>query len=137
LMEDGPARHLGHELIAFGNARMTGIFKPDHEPPVLTFDYDVLAFSEAPEASAAPNHYRLPEPATYRFIHTNDQARTVAHYLGIYGTSLAGLSRILAKVYVRKLFRQPMKLDGTAAELANRRDMRFGQAALTGLSQFS
>jgi len=46
------------------------------------------------------------------------------------------LSRILSKVYVRKLFRELRDVTGSRAARQSPKDLRFGQAALTGLNEF-
>ncbi|MBL8700144.1 MAG: B12-binding domain-containing radical SAM protein [Alphaproteobacteria bacterium] len=132
---DADTRRLGDELITYGQARMTGIFQHDDRTVEHSFTFDVVAFSDRPKAQDV-DAYRLPTPLTYRFVHTPEQLQTVQNYTSIYGTSLAGLSRILAKVYVRKLFRTPVDVTGSASLEVSQKDLRFGQAALTGLSQF-
>jgi hypothetical protein len=130
------ARELGHELVTYGHARMTGLFgNGGNEQPVHAFNYDVVAFADR-AGSNDHSSYRLDTPVAYRFVHTNEQMQTIKNYTAIYGTSLAGLSRILAKVYVRKLFRQPIDVTGSTSVAASQRDLRFGQAALTGLNEF-
>jgi radical SAM superfamily enzyme YgiQ (UPF0313 family) len=129
------ARELGDELIAYGHARLSGLFEMTATEPQLTFNYDVVAFSDRP-ASTEPGDYRMCGPIVYRFVHSAEQAQTINRYLTVYGNSVVGLSRILSKVYVRKLFRQPIDVTGSTTASISNRDIRFGQAALTGLNEF-
>lgn len=129
------ARILGAELVTYGHARMKGLFESGGEDPEHTFRFDVIAFYDRPE-STNPGAYRLRTPTRYRFVHTVEQTELLARYTTTYGKSVAGLSRILAKVYVRNLFRQPMDITSALTAAPNKRDMRFGQAALTGLNEF-
>lgn len=129
------AHELGHELITYGHARLTGLFSDAERDPEHVFHFDVVAFSDKP-VSSEPADYRLEIPILYRFIHTEEQARAIKRYTNIYGTSVAGLSRILSKVYVRKLFRQPVDVAASATVALSQKDIRFGQAALTGLNEF-
>jgi len=129
------ARELGRELVTFGHARMQGLFDYTSPDPEHEFHYNVTGFSDSPESND-PLEFRLDEPIAYRFSHSEEQAKSVRNYTSIYGTSLTGLSRILSKVYVRKLFREPLHVSGSRAQLQNQKDLRFGQAALTGLNEF-
>jgi radical SAM superfamily enzyme YgiQ (UPF0313 family) len=128
-------RGLGHELISYGHARLIGLFEAMDADPQITFRYDVVAFSDQPESERVAD-YRLNAPVTYRFIRTEEQSSTIKRYISIYGASLTGLSRILSKIYVRKLFRQPINVTGSVRSNISQKDLRFGQAALTGLNEF-
>jgi hypothetical protein len=132
-LEPGLTR-LGLELIAYGNARMSGLFTDELADPVREFEFDVVRFSEEAQSSA---DYRLSSPLVLRFVRTEEQQALVARFLGIYGSTIPGLSRILSKVYVRKLFRMPIDVSASEAISLSNRDLRFGQAALTGLNEFS
>ena len=130
------AEELGAELVSYGVARLSGLFETMEFDPQASFNYDVVAFSDDQPILAGPSDYRMAAPIIYRFIHTEEQAKTIARYLNIYGTSITGLSRILSKIYVRKLFRQPIDVTGSIAANVSQKDFRFGQAALTGLNEF-
>jgi hypothetical protein len=116
---------------------MAGLFDGGEDGPDIAFNYDVVAFSDKPALACAAD-YRRTSPAVYRFVRTEEQKGTIERYTGIYGRSLTGLSRILSKIYVRKLFRQPVDVTGSVTpENLSLRDLRFGQAALTGLNEFA
>jgi radical SAM superfamily enzyme YgiQ (UPF0313 family) len=130
------AHDLGQELIAYGHARLSGLFEATQPEPEHVFFYDVVAFSDCP-AMSDPASYRLPAPIAYRFVHTSEQEQTINRYTNIYGRSLAGLSRILSKIYIRKLFRQPVDITGSMIASTSQKDLRFGQAGLTGLNEYN
>jgi radical SAM superfamily enzyme YgiQ (UPF0313 family) len=129
------AHDLGRELVTFGHARFAGLFDYTGANPAHVFQFNVMAFSDTPQG-AVPADFKLPGPVTYRFVHTNEQVKSVSNYISIYGRSLTGLSRILSKVYVRKLFREVVDVTSLHAIQPSAKDMRFGQAALTGLNEF-
>lgn len=129
------ARDLGRELVTFGYARFAGLFDYARVDPEHVFRYNVAEFLDS-EHDSDPLQFRLRNPVVYRFVHTEVQQTTVRNYTKIYGTSLAGLSRILSKVYVRKLFREIVDVTGANTLRASQQDLRFGQAALTGLNEF-
>lgn len=129
------ARALGGELVTFGLSRMQGLFDCSRPDPEHEFRYRVTAFADAPE-SDDPADFQLASPVSYRFVHTEEQVNSIRNYTAIYGTTLTGLSRILSKVYVRKLFRVPVDVSGSLPAQQSQKDLRFGQAALTGLNEF-
>jgi radical SAM superfamily enzyme YgiQ (UPF0313 family) len=130
------AFELGRELIVYAHARLVGLFEEEGTDPEHPFLYEVTAFSES-IGSPNPAFYRLETPVVYRFVHTEEQLETVRRYTRIYGKSLAGLSRILSKIYVRKLFRQPVDVTGSLTAKISPKELRFGQAALTGLNEYN
>lgn len=129
------ARGLGRELVTFGHARFAGLFDYHSAAPEHEFRFDVIGFADAAETHD-PGDYLRAAPVRYRFEHTEEQRRTVHNYVAIYGASLTGYSRILSKVYVRKLFREAVDVSGIGAFAQSQRDLRFGQAALTGLNEY-
>lgn len=129
------ARELGQEFISYGHARMVGLFEELSVDPQVAFAFDVLSFADRP-IQARPSDYRLDSPVIYRFVHTEEQRATIKRYQLIYGLSPTGLSRILSKVYMRKIFRQPVDVVGSTKLDTSQKDLRFGQAALTGLNEY-
>lgn len=129
------ARRLGRELIRYAELRMTGLFRPDVPAPVDRFEFDVHRFAEQwdPANPEPLEAYRFPAPRELRFVHTAEQGALIQRYLGVYGDTVAGLSRILAKVYIRRLFRVPEDASAGAAA----RDLHIHEAALTGLNEFA
>jgi len=54
---------------------------------------------------ADPEAYRLDAPITFLLTHDRDQRETIRGYVGQYGTTLAGLGRVLMKVPIHRIFR--------------------------------
>lgn len=81
-----------------------------HATFTATFRFDVLRFlnnqSEAPLES-----YVLPHPREMVFAHSEAQRESIRRHLNVFGTSLPGQTRMMAKVYVRKLFRAAQYVD--------------------------
>ncbi len=132
---DAATQKMGEELIDYGEARASRIFEASDLSEDREFAFDVVGFADNP-APESLGEYRLAAPVTLRFAHTPEQLALIRSYLGVYGTSLAGLSRILAKIYIRRLFRNAVDVTGEKAARVSASELRFGQAALTGLNQF-
>jgi len=92
------------DALAYHTSRIANLFDNRDEEPQVMLRHDVAAF----EAGAVPDRVeqcRLPEPASYRFVLDDSQRALIERFLNIYGGTPVGLSRILSKVYIRKLFR--------------------------------
>lgn len=133
---DPAVRELGDELVMYGHARFTNIFDIESRAPIeRSFKFDVVSFV-GDEVARDAEAYRLDTPIEYRFAHTDDQLELIADYLKIYGKTLPGLSRILTKVYIRRLYREPTAVR-SVAPLRRGDAVEHGQAALTGLNEFN
>lgn len=103
---DEDAIKLGHELIEFARLRMTDIFDNLEKDSSHTFHFDVTRFTQDVKPGSVES-YKLGNPLQYCFSLSQAQKKTVKDYLSVYGNSIMGLTRIVTKVYVRKLFRSP------------------------------
>ena len=56
------------------------------------------------------------------------------NYMKLFGNSEHGISRILSRVYIRKLFRNVVKDDNNTSE--DDASLAIGQATLSGLNEF-
>jgi radical SAM superfamily enzyme YgiQ (UPF0313 family) len=132
---DETALALGHELIRYAQLRMTDIFKPDVDAPRETFRFDVERFTDDATKAAlqGPAAYRLDTPREITFVQTREQAETIRRYVNVYGDTVAGMSRILSKIYVRRLFRISSIVEAPVAS----RELHIRDAALTGLNEFA
>ena len=126
---------LGRELIEFARLRMTDIFRDNAKVHRRVFSYDAARFGMDVRPQPVES-YRFAAPTEFVFALQAEQKQTVADFLAIYGTSLMGLSRILSKVYVRRLFRVATATDVKLVDRADK-ELLVGQAALTGLNEFS
>ena len=99
------ALDLGMELITYAEIRMTNIFKDLDRIDTASFHYAVELFeNEITQLDLAA--LKFPAPREYSFELTEDQKKLVTSYLSIYDSTPTGLSRILSKIYMRRLFRQ-------------------------------
>lgn len=128
------ALELGHELLEFARLRMSGVFVGRGGTLRGEFRYAVDRFA----LDANPDDietYLLPAPLEFTFEHTEEQNKTMENAMAVYGTSLAGLARILSKVYMRRLFRIPKRGD-VAVGLLSQRELVAGASQLSGLNEF-
>lgn len=130
------AVELANELIEFSHLRMRDIFANTGENYSAVFNYAVDTFSDDATPTAVEN-YRFETPTEYDFSHSDEQQNTIADFLSVYGNTVAGMSRILAKVYVRRLFRNSTRR-GVDLQVQNRDvDSIMHESASTGLNQFT
>src|SRR5262249_54311014 len=127
-------RQFADEIIRFNVLRMQDVFVPAPQDSAGLFHYDVARFA-ADDAPAPLAEYRLPGPALVRFQFTEEQRAPLLSYFALFGTSRTGVSRILSRVYIRRLLRQPHMVEGgTLTE--GERTLLTGQASLSGLNEF-
>lgn len=69
------------------------------------FRFDVIRFLASQGRAAPLNSYLLPAPREILFAHSAGQRDSIHRYLNVFGSSLPGQTRMMAKVYVKKLFR--------------------------------
>lgn len=69
------------------------------------FRFDVVGFTASPNGVARVEDLLLPEPREVRFSHSEAQKDAIRRHLNVFGPELTGQTRMLAKVFVRKLFR--------------------------------
>lgn len=127
---------LSNELIEYSYLRMRGIFSDRDETFTTTFNYAVDEFSD----DTPPNPietYRFDAPVVFDFAHSEEQQNTIADFLSVYGTSVAGMSRILAKVYVRRLFRNSARRGVTSHVSGHDESSILHESVSTGLNQFT
>ena len=121
------------EVVKYNLCRMSDIFV--HNPRSISqlFSYDILEFSndETPENIS---DYAYAEPRKIDFEFDHGQLDELRNYLELFGDSEHGVSRILSRVYIRKLFRS-----ARSGEIDRDREaliLSKGQAALSGLNEF-
>ena len=99
------AVQFGEELILFGKLRLSDIFRDQDKRGHGVFRYAVDSFSR----DAAPtsiDDYKLADPSRYVFRQTDRQKRFLRDFIRIYGDNETGLSRIITKVHISRLFRE-------------------------------
>jgi len=129
------AIELGEELVLFSKLRMSNIFDNLDVVHSATFSYAVDKYSNdvTPENIES---YKLNTPEEYSFELSDQQKKTILNYISVYGDTIAGLSRILTKVYMRRLFRDP-KYSSIKNNNKNSLEYILGDSQLTGLNEFS
>jgi len=119
------------DLIEAAKLRMTDIFVNHERVKERSFTYDVEKIWRE-RVILSPEEYKLPNPKVISFILTDEQKKIVHNYIGIYGSHTPGLSRILSKVYVKKLYRIPVDVKVALEE----KEILIGSARLSGLNEF-
>jgi hypothetical protein len=85
------------------------------------------------EGYAHCEDYKFAQPRKIQFFKTPEQDELIQRYVNVYGNDTVGLSRILAKVYVGGLLREPRT---TPVSQEEEKAMRFGQTKLPVLTPF-
>ena len=68
------------------------------------FHYDFVAL-ERLDFKLLPDGFNKPEGVAVSFFHTDEQKKIIEGALGVYGGDVVGISRILSKIHVSKIFR--------------------------------
>lgn len=134
-MGEGGSVDFGLELIDFAAIRMRGIFDLDSPEIDRVFHYDVDRFASDLEVAPLESYARR-EPLELVFEQTDAQRAQVRSFLELYGADPIGLSRILAKIYVRRLFREVRRAESKGETLLSARDQAIGDGTLSGLNEF-
>lgn len=113
------------ELVDYARLRMTDVFRDQDRVHEAVFRYDVDGFAHDLKPTGW-QRYELPQPRRLVFTMAPEQRRTLYNFTQIYGDSVVGLTRILAKIYVRRLFRE-------VSEQATPRQLMACEAARTDL----
>lgn len=75
------------------------------------FCFDVVGFTSSLNGGGRLEKLLLPRPREVVFSHSEAQKDSIRRNLNVFGTSLPGQTRMMAKVYVRKLFRAAQYVD--------------------------
>ena len=96
------------DIITFDTRRMSNIWETDSAAVTSVFNFDVERFLNEKDVLPVCK-YRLNSPTTYRFVHDDVQRNVIDRNLEIFGNDIAGITRILSKVYTKKLLRKPIR----------------------------
>lgn len=94
------------EALEFDLCRSSNIFHNKSEIPTVKLNYNIQKFIEV--ESINPNNLKLQEPETMKFLLDQEQEDIIERSINLYGDSDIGISRILTKVFVKKLLRKPV-----------------------------
>src|SRR5262249_19888158 len=108
------ARELARDIVRFNFERMFGVFDGGDAGRRARFDFDVMAFSADPRRTSLAD-YRLPGPTEYVFSHDAEQKNSINSYVSLFGQTPLGISRILTRIFFRKVFRHPEQVNSSSA----------------------
>lgn len=94
------------QLLEFDLCCNSNIFHNTEKNPKKIFDYDIQAFQETKNITNI-EELKLSKPRELEFILDNEQKNIISRSINLYGTNDLGISRILTKVFFRKLSRTP------------------------------
>jgi len=131
------------DTIHFNYLRMRNIFVNDPETYREFFTYDILQFSSDSNPVSVES-YRFAEPHGFTFVFSEQQRHMLSSFVKLFGTSTTGVSRILSRVYIRKLLREPSRTTGPSFVFHEKtvfpdkgdRDFIVGSASTSGLNEF-
>ena len=95
------------EVLHFDLLSSSNIFEKLDTNPESYFSYDIKKFSEDSEIREL-EFYQNKSPTKYHFIHSSKQKDILERAIKLYSNDELGISRILTKVFVKKLRRIPM-----------------------------
>jgi len=96
---------IAEDIVAYKRCQIEALFE-DQTPRDNVFRYDVAGLFQTGVSDDLEAH-RLARPARVRFVLDHDQKETIDSYVRIFGNDVRGLSRILSRVFLQQLMRQP------------------------------
>jgi radical SAM superfamily enzyme YgiQ (UPF0313 family) len=106
-MGDPSMRQLAGEIIAYKRLQVEGLFDAETMSRCAEFRFDVSGIAKAADAEDLIA-LAFESPRFLTFVHSEEQQRSIASYVGIFGNDTRGLTRILSRVFLKQLFRQPV-----------------------------
>lgn len=104
------------DVMVYVTCRARNIFFDREQLVQARLRYNISAFEAGPNPHSLRD-YAHETPVEYRFVLDPSQEDVMSRYLKIYGNNLVGVSRILMKLYVSRLYRRAMlNEDGMSAE---------------------
>jgi len=98
------------EIVQYKKAQINNIFG-NNDAEYSYFTYDIELFSNLASINSEINieEFKLQEKRKFMFSHTIEQKETINSYTNLFGNDAKGISRILARTFLKKLMRQPIK----------------------------
>jgi hypothetical protein len=106
LSDAGDAIILAQEIIIYKSLQVENLFDDDGQPRQGVFRYDVTKIS----LSNYTDEFEFPEfdtPQRIEFRLSDEQRQSIDSYTDLFGNDVRGLTRILSRVFLKQLFRQP------------------------------
>jgi radical SAM superfamily enzyme YgiQ (UPF0313 family) len=97
------------EILNFDLCRCRDVFNNLKTDPHDTFHYDIEHFQKTEDISDIKS-IKLSKPLEIKFVLNQEQRDVIKRSINLYGLSDIGVSRILTKVFVKKLFRLPITI---------------------------
>jgi radical SAM superfamily enzyme YgiQ (UPF0313 family) len=110
--DDGMENYL-QELRGFSLLRKNGVLEVEKEME-HTFHFDFPKLMDD-DFKTDPSDYRLEAGVTLKFFHTGVQADVISRYIASHGSSITGLTRLLLRGRVQRLYRTVEYADHAAA----------------------
>lgn len=96
-----------NDVVNFDTCKIKNIFEKINDIPNENFSYDVLQFQNDKQPKDI-RKYLMIEPSKFFFILDSTRKDVIVRALSLYGDSQIGIGRILTKVFVKKILRQPI-----------------------------
>ena len=97
-----------NDALTFDVCRSANIFENLNSIPEQTISYDLVKFNT--DTNTTPvEYYKLSKPTKISFILSDEQKDILNRSITLYGNDELGISRILTKVFVKKLIRNPIR----------------------------
>ena len=95
------------DALKFDSCRHINLFYNINEDPTILIHYDIENFNTTKENTPI-QQYKLEEAISVKFALHEDQHDIIKRSLDIYGQNDMGVSRIITRVFVKKLLRHPI-----------------------------
>jgi radical SAM superfamily enzyme YgiQ (UPF0313 family) len=100
---------LATDIVKYKKAQINNIFG-SNDAEYSYFNYDIELFSNLASINSVINfeEFKLKIKKKFMFSHTIEQIETINSYTNLFGNDAKGISRILARTFLKKLMRQPV-----------------------------
>ena len=96
-----------NEVIAYDSYRYRNIFTNIESEPTAIFKYDIMKFLKELNMEKWET-FRFDKPLEIKFVLKDEQKDTLSRSLRNYGNDEVGISRIITRVFLKKLLREPV-----------------------------
>jgi radical SAM superfamily enzyme YgiQ (UPF0313 family) len=98
------------DALDFNTAKLSNIFIDNEVIPEVSLTYDIELFENEMDPTSVEK-YNFGNDRAYKFMHTDEQKKSIKNYSKVFGSGNVGLARIMARVYVKKLYRSPVPIN--------------------------
>jgi hypothetical protein len=97
---------LAEDIIAYKRMQVDNLFGDEAGPCQAEIRWDVPGINSASDIEDL-HALEYERPRVLTFLHSDEQRRTIESYVRIFGNDTMGMTRILSRVYLKQLLRQP------------------------------